>query len=302
MKVLITGGTGFVGSYMTEGFTRLGHEVSVLTRSAKKGKRLPAGATFIEGDPQKPGPWQENVAQSDLVINLAGTSIFNFWTERVCRSMIESRVFTTRNVVDALAAHPSKAVLLSASAVGYYGSRADDLILDESGPLGMDFLAELSERWESEARRAEEFGVRVALCRFGIVLGRGGGALQMMAGPFKYYLGSVLGSGKQWFPWIHEEDLFRIMLFLAENSHIKGPVNCMAPNPIRNREMTRALARALHRFVLMPPVPAFVLKILLGELGDVLIKGQRAVPKRLLDEGFEFKFPTFEEAVRDLLG
>jgi uncharacterized protein (TIGR01777 family) len=301
MKVFMTGGTGFVGSYMTRQFTRLGHEVIVLTRSAAKGRKLPAGASVVKGDPKKPGSWQEKVGECDVIINLAGVSIFTPWTEKARRAIMESRVLTTRYLVDALAARQTEAVLLNGSAVGYYGGYEDDTVLDESSPPGSDFLSEVGQNWEAEARRAEAFGVRVVLCRFGIVMGKEGGALEKMVTPFRYFLGSPLGSGKQWFPWIHEEDLFRIMLFLAENKHIAGPVNCTAPNPVRNEEMTRLLAKALQRFVILPAVPGFVLKTVLGEFGDVLLKGQRAVPKRLLDEGFQFKFPTFYEAIQDLL-
>ena len=301
MKIFITGGTGFVGRFMTQRFTELGHEVAVLTRSAAKGQKLTPGVSLVQGDPNKPGLWQEKVTECDVVINLAGVSIFTFWTDNVRRAIIESRVQTTRHLVDALAARLTDTVLLNASAVGYYGGHEDDAVLDESSPAGSDFLAQVGQRWEAEARRAEEFGVRVALCRFGIVMGKGGGALDKMITPFKYFMGSALGSGRQWFPWIHQEDLFRIMLFLAENKHIAGPINCTAPHPVRNEEMTRLLARALHRFVVLPAIPGIVLKTLLGELGEVLLTGQRAIPRRLLDEGFQFKFPTFPEALRDLL-
>lgn len=303
MKVFITGGTGFVGGYMTEKFSQLGHEVSVLTRSAAKSRKLPVGASFVEGDTGKPGPWQEKVAECDVIINLAGASIFTRWTEEARRNIMDSRVTTTRNLVDALAAREGRpTVLLSASAVGYYGGREDDEILDESSSPGNDFLAQIGREWEAEARKAEAFGVRVVLCRFGIVMGKNGGALGKMVPAFKYFLGSALGSGRQWFSWIHQEDLFRIMVFLAENSRIGGPVNCTAPHPVRNEEMTRLLAKALHRFLIMPDVPAVVMRILLGEFAEVFLKGQRVIPGRLLDEGFQFKFPTLSEAFQDLLG
>lgn len=302
MKIFLTGGTGFVGSYLTRRLAQMGHQLTIVTRSPQKGRAaLPGSVTLVQGDPTTPGPWQQSISEHDTIINLAGTSIFTIWTARTRKSILESRILTTRNLVDALAGAKPGTVLLSTSAVGYYGGRSDDKLLDESSPPGNDFLAEVGRRWEAEALRAEEFGVRVILCRFGIVLGRNGGALSKMVPAFKYFLGSPLGSGMQWFPWIHEEDLLRAMLFLCEKEHISGPVNLTAPDPVRNREMTRILAETLHRPVIMPTVPAFVLKAALGEFGQVLLQGQRAVPRRLTEEGFQFQFPTFKDAVTDLI-
>jgi uncharacterized protein (TIGR01777 family) len=156
--------------------------------------------------------------------------------------------------------------------------------------------------WEEEAKRGEQFGARVVRCRFGIVLGRNGGALETMVPAFRYYLASPLGSGRQWFPWIHLEDIFGIMSFVCEHPNTSGPINCTAPHPVRNREFTKALAKALKKWVILPAVPGFLLRTLLGEFGSVLLDGQRAFPKRLLDSGYRFRFPTLEEALRDLIG
>lgn len=300
MKVFITGGTGFVGSYLTARLADLGHEVTVVAR-ATAGRARRAGVSFVEGAVTGPGTWQKQLAGHDVVINLAGASIFTLWTEKARRSILESRVLTTRNLVDAMAGSEPKPLLLSTSAVGYYGSREDDEILDESSPPGDEFLTRVSVEWEGEALRAETFGCRVVLCRFGIVLGRGGGALAKMTPAFRFMVGSPLGSGRQWFPWLHLEDLFQIMLFLADHGHISGPVNFTAPNPVTNEELSRTLARTLHRPMFMPAVPAFVLRILLGEFGDMLLKGQRAIPRRLLDEGYRFRFPDLSRALEDLL-
>ncbi len=302
MKVFITGGTGFVGSYLTRRFTDSGHTVTVITRSPRSDRELPAGAVFCEGNPGKPGPWQERLAEHDVIINLAGRSIFSPWSAKVRREIMDSRVLTTRHVVDALQAGGEGKLLLSTSAVGYYGNRSDDTVLDEDAPAGEGFLAEVGRVWEEEAKRAQQFGVRVVRCRFGIVLGRNGGALQTMIPAFRYSLASPLGSGRQWFPWVHLEDIFGIMSFAAAHQHLSGPINCTAPYPVRNREFTQALAKALNKWVLLPAVPAFVLRTLLGEFGSVLIDGQRAFPKRLLDSGYPFRFPTLEEALRDLIG
>jgi uncharacterized protein len=302
MKVFITGGTGFVGSYATERLASLGHQITVITRSAQKGRDLPAGVTFVEGDPKKPGPWQNVVAEHDVIINLAGTSIFTLWTEKAKRSIIDSRVLTTRNLADAMAQANKEIFLLNASAVGYYGSWEDDRIFDESSPSGDDFAAEVCIEWEREAKRAEGFGARVALCRFGIVMGKGGGALSKMAPAFKYCVGSPLGSGKQWFSWVHLKDLVSAMLFVIDNKAISGPVNFTAPQPVTNEELSKTLARVLNRPILLPKVPGFLMKTLLGEFGSVLLKGQRVIPKVLQQAGFQFRYPTLEATFRDLLG
>ena len=167
---------------------------------------------------------------------------------------------------------------------------------------GDGFLAEVGKVWEAEAKRAEQFGVRVVTCRFGVVLGRNGGALEKMVPAFRYWLGSPLGSGKQWFSWIHLEDILGIMSFLMENKELSGAVNATAPHPVRNKELTETLAKVLGRSLILPAVPSFVLRILLGEFGNVLLEGQRVIPRRLLDAGYRFRFATLEEALQDLIG
>jgi uncharacterized protein len=301
MKVFITGGTGFVGGYFTRRLIQLGHEVTVLTRFVKKREDIPREVRWVEGDPRKPGRWQEGVPGHDVVINLAGKSIFTPWTKKARKSILESRVLTTRNLVESLGTPAAPRVLLSASAVGYYGSREDDEILDETTTAGDDFLAEVGVAWETEARQAERFGARVVLCRFGIIMGRNGGALEKMVPAFKFMMGAPLGSGRQWFPWIHQEDLFGAMLFAAEKEAVEGPVNCTSPNSVRNEELTRTLAEVVHRPLFMPRVPGFVLRTILGEFGDILLKGQRAVPAKLQSHGFRFKFPTLRGALEDLI-
>ena len=302
MRIFITGGTGFVGSYLTQKLISLGHEVMVLTRSAKRGPALLPGGVLLEGNPSEAGPWQENLARHEVIINLAGRSIFGLWTKEVQREIMDSRLLTTRNVVDALQFTGEGKLLISTSAVGYYGNRTDDTLLDESSPQGDGFLAEVGQAWEQEAKRGEQFGARVVNCRFGIVLGRNGGALKTMVPAFRYYLASPLGSGRQWFPWIHLEDIFGITTFVIEHKNIAGPINCTAPYPVRNGEFTEALARALGKSVIMPSVPGFLVRTLLGEFGGVLLGGQRAIPKRLLDSGYPFRFPALEETLRDLIG
>lgn len=302
MKIFITGGTGFVGSYLTRRFTDFGNEVTVITRSSRSGTSLPRGAVFLEGNPGKPGPWQKCVAEHDVIVNLAGRSIFSPWTARVRREILDSRMLVTRNVVDALEDGGEGRVLLSTSAVGFYGNGTGDRVLDETSPSGDGFLAEVGRVWEEEARRAEQYGTRVVRCRFGIVLGRNGGALETMVPAFRYYLASPLGHGRQWFPWIHLEDIFGIMAFVIESRNISGPINCTAPQPVRNREFTEALAKALGKSVVLPAVPGFLLRTLLGEFSSVLVEGQRALPKALRESGYQFRFPSLELALKDLLG
>lgn len=302
MKIFVTGGTGFVGRYLTRRLSQSGHQLIVLSRSPKRAAAFLNWAEIVEGDPKKPGAWQDTASRCDAVINLAGTSIFTLWTDAARKSIMESRIASTGNIVQAISRSGSVKSLLNASAVGYYGSRLDDVVLDEDAPAGHGFMSEICVKWEDQARMAERAGIRVVPCRFGVVLGKGGGALAKMVPAFRRFLGSTLGSGKQWFSWIHEEDLFRVFLFALENSQITGPINCVSPNPVRNAEFGKTLAAALGRTVVLPPVPAFLLRTVLGEFADALIKGQRTVPKKLLEAGFSFRFPALRPALDDLLG
>ncbi|MCE5335274.1 MAG: TIGR01777 family oxidoreductase [Desulfobacteraceae bacterium] len=301
MKIFITGGTGFVGRYLGRRLSGSGHEILVLARSAASRSNDLSWATLVVGDPNKPGEWQRSVSSCDAVINLAGASIFTPWTETARENILRSRIQTTRNIVDALGAFVRARTLVNASAVGYYGSRLDDVVLSEISPPGSEFLSEVCLRWEDEASRAERVGARVVLCRFGIVLGRGGGALAKMVPAFRYFLGGVLGSGRQWLSWIHLEDLFRIIDLALRDTAVKGPVNCTAPGPVTNAEFAHTLARVLKRPIILPAVPAFVLRGLLGEFGDVVLKGQRVSPEKLLGSGFAFLFPELRKALEDLL-
>jgi uncharacterized protein (TIGR01777 family) len=211
-------------------------------------------------------------------------------------------MLTTQNLVDALSARQGMEThFFSTSAVGYYGFHEDEA-LDEESPPGKDFLASLAVEWEALAMKAETYGARVVPLRFGIVLGKEGGALKQMIPLFKWYLGSPLGSGKQWFSWIHMNDLADIYLYLLDEQDISGPINCMAPNPVQNRGLTKAIGEVLGRPTFMPAVPAFAMKMIMGEFGSMLVKGQKALPKRLLDKGFRFRFPEIRGALQDLLG
>jgi hypothetical protein len=302
MKVFITGGTGFVGSVVVEALLGQDHEATILTRSApRRGQPHANRVAYVEGDPRQTGKWQESLAEHDGVINLAGASIFCRWTHANKRAIRESRIEATRNLVKGLSGRKGReTVLISASGAGYYGLREQEGV-GEDTPAGRDFLALLSQEWEAEAQKAADCGVRVALCRLGVVLGRNGGALKKMAPAFRAGLGSPLGKGSQWFSWIHETDLANIFLFLLSQKDVSGPVNCTAPYPVRNKELTRELGRALRRPTFLPSVPGPLLKMALGEFAQVFLEGQCAVPARLLDLGFDFRFPTLDQALADLL-
>jgi uncharacterized protein (TIGR01777 family) len=299
MKVFITGGSGFLGAALTKALLAEGHSVTILSRSSKK-RALKLGLAYVDGNPTKSGSWQKEVPRHDVVINLAGASIFRTWNDKNKEAIRSSRILTTHNLVDAMGMAKKNIKLLSGSAVGYYGFREDEE-LDENCSAGDDFLAGVVKDWEAEAKRAEEYGARVVLCRIGVILGRDGGALSKMLSVFNWGLGSPLGKGSQWFSWISLHDLVNVFLYLMSKDTISGPVNCTSPHPVTNREMTQALGKALHRPTILPPVPAFAIKGMLGEFSDIFIKGQKVMPRKLLEDGFVFEFPYIEEAFAHLL-
>lgn len=300
MKVFITGGTGFVGRKLIETLTAEGYGVVLLTRHPEKAS-FPETVDIAGGDPTEPGPWQEKAAGCEAAVNLAGASIFTRWTQKTKERILNSRVMTTQNLVDAFGRKDSRTdLLLNASAVGYYGARGEEE-LDESSSPGGDFLAGVTRAWEEEAQRAEKHGVRVIRCRFGIVLGEGGGALSVMSKAFKFGLGAPFGSGKQWFSWIHRQDLARVLHFLIKHKGPAGPVNAAAPHPVRNRELANNIGKVLRRPV-WPGIPGFLIKLVMGEFAESIVAGQKVLPKKLEKAGFTFAYPRLEEALQDILG
>ena len=299
MKVFITGGTGFVGAYLSRELALQGHEVTILTRKERAPDPAQPRIGYLVGDPTREGPWMAAPPEHDWIINLAGASIFGRWTPEVKKNLYESRILTTRNLVKALAAGDRRQLFCSTSALGFYGSRGDEP-LTEASPPGNDFLAGLTGDWEAEALKAQDLGVRTVITRFGLVLGRGGGVLGQMVPLFKKFLGGPVGSGDQWFSWIHQQDQVRAFLFVKDHPEISGPVNFTAPNPVRNRDLAKAMGRALHRPSFMP-APAFMVRLVLGEFGQVVLEGQKVLPQKLLDAGFTYLYPAIEQALEDLL-
>jgi uncharacterized protein (TIGR01777 family) len=295
MKIVIIGASGFVGTRLTRDLLESGNAVTGVARSEPKTATAHPNHRFIAADTTRPGEWMKALAEADAVVNLAGRSIFQRWTDTTQQAIRDSRILTTRNVVDGLSA-AMPATLISASGVGFYGDRGDQFIT-ENEPAGSDFLAQLSVDWEAEALRAAEKGCRVVLMRLGVVLGRGGGAMAQMVFAFKACVGGPIGSGKQWFAWIHLDDLAAAVRFLLEQPQISGPVNLCSPNPVRNRGLADALGRALNRPAFMP-APAFMLRLVLGEFANVLLGSQRAVPEKLLQHRFVFQHPDILRAVQ----
>lgn len=301
MKILITGGTGFVGTQLTSRLIQDKKEVTILTRSIKKSDKVPEGISYLEGDPTKKGPWQEAIKEHDAIINLAGASIFSKWTEEHKKEIRESRVSTTQNIVKGIPSHAEKNItLFSTSAVGYYGFCGDEERTEDSPP-GNDFLARIAVEWEGEALKAREKGARVVITRFGIVMGEKGGALSQMMPFFKKYIGGPIGSGKQWFSWVHIKDLAEAFVFLLKRPEISGPVNVCSPNPVRNRDLAKALGKVLHRPSFLP-APGLMVKLVLGEFGSVILEGQKVIPRKLLENGFVFQYPDIDKALQSIVG
>ncbi len=299
MEIFMTGGTGFVGTYMTKRLISEGHTVTILTQALNGTELKMAGLAYLIGNPTITGKWQEAVREHDVIINLAGASIFSRWTQDQRKILLSSRIETTRNLVQALPESAKHSTFFSTSAVGYYGFHEDEELI-ESSPPGNDFLAKLAYDWEQEALCAQGKGARVVITRFGIVLGKNGGALGHMIPLFKYFLGGPLGSGRQWFSWVHMHDLVEAFIFLLSHKNISGPVNICSPNPLRNKDLGEAIGRVLHRPSFMP-APGFMIRLILGEFGDVLLKGQRVIPHRLLEAGFRFRYSNIEEALKNII-
>ncbi len=303
MKLAVTGATGLVGGALCQNLLQAGHQVVALARNPEKAREKLPTVEAVAWDATSGHPPIEALEGSDAVVHLAGESIAaGRWTSQRKRMIRESRVAGTRNLVEGLShcQNPPK-VLVSGSAIGYYGTHGDGL-LEETNHPGNDFLAELCQQWENEAKRATDSGVRVVLVRSGLILAREGGALPRMLPPFKMCVGGPLASGTQWMSWIHIKDELEAIRYAIEHDEIEGPLNLTAPNPVTNEEFSRTLARVLRRPAFFR-VPGFVLRLLLGEMAEtLLLKGQRVLPKKLEQSGYQFSFSNLSRAFEDLLG
>lgn len=300
-RIIITGGTGFIGRHLAADLAGAGHEVVVLTRHPNSDPDLPSDVRLVGWDTQSAAGWGHLADGAGAIVNLAGETIAPArWTEERKQRIVSSRVNAGRAVVEAIQGASQKPrVLIQSSAVGYYGPHGDEIITEESPP-GNDFQAEVCNQWEASTAEVETLGVRRAVIRTGIVQGRGSGTLPLISLPFRFFAGGRVGSGRQWLPWIHMADEVGAIRFLIENEAANGPFNLAAPNPATNAEFSQALGRAMGRPSLLP-VPAFALKLVFGQMSEVLLEGARVVPKRLQGMGYPFRFPELEPALRDLM-
>ncbi|MEG4218111.1 TIGR01777 family oxidoreductase [Microcoleus sp. Pol14C6] len=305
MKVAIAGATGFVGSRLVEKLQAAGHQVVVLSRdAAKAGRVFPASAypnlEVVAYTPAESGDWQKSIAGCDAVVNLAGVPIAEErWTEARQQAILDSRKLTTAKLVEAIVnANPRPSVFVSASAIGYYGT-SETAEFDETSPAGNDFLAAVCKDWEAAAQPAKNAGTRLAILRLGIVLGMGG-ALAKMLPPFKLFAGGPLGTGKQWFSWVHREDVVDLILYALQNPQVEGVLNATAPNPVRMNELCQTLGEVLKRPSWLP-VPGFALEMLLGDGAKLVLEGQKVLPKQTLASGFQYQYPTLKLALEEIL-
>ncbi|MBV9387489.1 MAG: TIGR01777 family oxidoreductase [Chroococcidiopsidaceae cyanobacterium CP_BM_ER_R8_30] len=301
MKVAITGATGFVGSLLVKRLQAEGHQLLVLTRNLARGQKVfPASAfpnlEIVAYTPTESGSWQQAIAGCDGVVNLAGASISEGrWTPQRKQEILNSRQVGTQKLVEAIAqANPKPSVLVSASAIGYYGT-SETATFDETSPPGDDFLAQVCQAWEAEAKKVTANGTRLVILRFGIVLGQGG-AIAKMATPFKLFAGGPLGSGRQWFSWIYQDDLVDLIVQALTRSDISGVFNATAPNPVRMAELCQTMGQVLKRPSWLP-VPGFALETLLGDGAMVVLEGQQVLPKSTQALGFQYQYPKLKQAL-----
>lgn len=301
MHLVITGGTGLIGRHLIKALLRDGHTITLFTRSPARAQQLFQGKVHSVPWPQADAnaPWPNYLASAGAVVHLAGATLNRRWSPQYKEEILRSRVETTRALVAAmLEASNRPRVFVSGSAIGYYGP-GDDWV-DETAPKGTDFLAEVVHAWESEAVRAQEIGIRTVFLRTGLVLSDDGGALARMVLPFRFFVGGPLGSGEQWMSWIHRDDLIGLIQTVLESEGVAGPVNGTAPHPVRMREFARTLGQVMRRPAFFR-VPGGMLRLVLGEMADLVLTGQRVRPAAALQMGYTYRFEDLEAALKDLL-
>lgn len=298
MKIFITGATGFIGTRLSRLLLGKSHTVIGLGRSASHPLEDHDHFSYISADSSVGGDWQDALSGVNAVINLAGVNIFRYWTKKAKSQIYDSRILTTRNIFQALPADKDQ-VLITASAVGYYGDRGNETLSEHSTP-GPCFLSQVCVDWEKEAFKAQEKNKRVVAMRFGPVFDRNEGPLPKMILSFKLFAGGPLGSGNQWMSWVHIDDLLSAALLILENKDITGPVNIAAPHPVTNREFAKTVGKILKRPSFFK-VPAFAIKLFMGEMGGAMTFSQQALPEELLRHGFEFQYPRIQHALESLL-
>jgi uncharacterized protein (TIGR01777 family) len=301
-RVIVTGATGLIGKALCKRLMEKGYAVVVFSRNpAAAQQQVPGAAEYVAWEPAESGPWAGAVDGAYAVINLAGASIAGKrWNPHYKQEILNSRVIGTRGLVNAIRQATSKpTVLINGSAIGYYGFR-DDTQLDESAAAGTDFLANVVKAWEAEAQKAEPLGVRVVLVRTGIVLDKHEGSFPLMMLPFRLFVGGPVLPGTQYFAWVHLADEVGLILFALENEQVRGPINATAPEPQTNKVFSATLGRVMGRPALFP-VPGFALRLVMGEASQLVTTGQRVIPQKAQDLGYQFQFPTSEAAIRNVL-
>jgi len=299
-KVLITGGTGLIGSRLTEMLLEKGHEVAYLSRRASEAR----GVKMYSWDPAKGSLDEEAIRGADCIIHLAGAGVADErWTAGRKKEILESRTQSSRLLYEHLQRTPYRVkAFLSASAIGIYGADRGEELLTETSPYGDDFLAEVTKAWEGAVQPVAGLGIRTVLLRIGIVLSEKGGALAKMAQPVRLGAGAPLGSGKQWVSWIHVDDLCRLFLYALENPHVQGAYNAVAPEPVTNETLTKGIAEVLGKPLFLPNVPAFALKLAIGEMAASVLGSAKVSGQKVTRAGFTYQYPGLSPALRDLLG
>jgi len=306
MKVAIAGATGFVGTRLVEQLHQQGNSILVLTRDRDRAMRVFPSQNFpnvevVAYTPQQSGDWQGSIAGCDAVVNLAGAPIAEErWTAQIKQEILNSRKIGTEKIVEAIErANPKPTVLVNSSAIGYYGT-SETATFDETSAPGNDFLAQVCQNWENAASQVTATGTRLVIIRSGIVLGMGGGALAKMLTPFQLFAGGPIGSGQQWFSWIHRDDLVSFILAALSQSNLEGVYNGTAPNPVRMKELCQVLGEVINRPSWLP-VPDFALQMLLGDGAKVVLEGQQVLPKRTLASGFNYQYSDLKSALKQIL-